>query len=314
MKKFEIQNIPDELKSINSWVVWRYVQRDGGRNGKQPFISSTCYPSRRWPLPAKTTDPKTWSSFDDAVFYGKLSGNGGIGFVFSPNIPYIGLDIDDCIINGEIITPVKELLDDLYTYSELSPSRTGIRCILKSNYSGNRNISGYNNIRKIEISTDRRYVTITGFVINDYPLEINENDTVMNEILVQKGNHPTTPPCVCNSESLNQIDVDLITGPEEFNDVQIIAKIWSSQKGKKLWTGDISLFDNDHSRADMALLCMITNWSRNIKQIDRLFRKSKLYRSKWEQKCGMINGVECTYGDISIIKALSRTKDFLKYR
>lgn len=193
MKKFESHNIPDELKVYDSWVVWRYIQRNGGRNGKQPFISSTCYPSRRRPIPAKTTDPKTWSSFDDAVQYGKLSGNGGIGFVFSPNIPYIGLDIDDCIVNREIIAPVKKLLDDLNTYSEISPSGTGIRCILKSNYSGNQNISGYNNIRKIEISTDRRYVTITGFVIEGYPLEINENDKVMDEIVVngKLTHHPT---------------------------------------------------------------------------------------------------------------------------
>jgi hypothetical protein len=52
-----------------------------------------------------------------------------------------------------------------------------------------------------------------------------------------------------------------------------------------LWRGDTSDYDNDHSRADLALLRHLAFWTNyNEERIDRLFRQSGLSRQKWERE------------------------------
>jgi len=54
-----ITKIPEELRQIPQWVVWRLVDRDGKKT-KLPFdpVSGN---------PASTTNPHTWRSFDEAL-------------------------------------------------------------------------------------------------------------------------------------------------------------------------------------------------------------------------------------------------------
>ena len=55
-----IGNIPEELKSIPNWVIWKLIESNG-KLTKVPFQS------KNPDLPASTTNPKTWSTFNDAV-------------------------------------------------------------------------------------------------------------------------------------------------------------------------------------------------------------------------------------------------------
>jgi len=48
--------------------------------------------------------------------------------------------------------------------------------------------------------------------------------------------------------------------------------------------GDAGEFQNDHSRADFALCCLLAKrYGANAFRIDQTFRRSKLYRKKWER-------------------------------
>jgi primase-polymerase (primpol)-like protein len=47
--------------------------------------------------------------------------------------------------------------------------------------------------------------------------------------------------------------------------------------------GDTSTYEGDDSRADLALVGMLAFWTHDPDQIDRLFRRSALYREKWNR-------------------------------
>ena len=73
-----------------------------------------------------------------------------------------------------------------------------------------------------------------------------------------------------------------------------------------LWEGDISGHGNDASGADMALCSLLAFYCRrNAEQIDRLFRRSELYREeKWDK---VHRGDGATYGEMTIARACATT-------
>ena len=120
-------NIPAELQARRQWVCWRYeIKR--AKWTKVPYNARTA-------APASTTAPPTWSSFQDAKqacldqpFYD------GIGYVFSKNDPYCGVDLDHCINDaGEISTWAAEREAQLQAsgaYTETSVSGSGVHAIV----------------------------------------------------------------------------------------------------------------------------------------------------------------------------------------
>jgi putative DNA primase/helicase len=54
---------------------------------------------------------------------------------------------------------------------------------------------------------------------------------------------------------------------------------------QRLWAGDTGGYPS-HSEADMALCCLLAFWTQDATQIDRLFKRSGLYRDKWDEPHG----------------------------
>ena len=59
-------------------------------------------------------------------------------------------------------------------------------------------------------------------------------------------------------------------------------------------------YEGDHSRADLALCRLIAFYTQDPEQIDRLFRQSALFRSKWER---------ADYREWTITKAIETTPE-----
>jgi primase-polymerase (primpol)-like protein len=78
-----------------------------------------------------------------------------------------------------------------------------------------------------------------------------------------------------------------LSGRSDDDDEALIARAHGAANGSKfarLWRGDTSGYDGDESRADLALLSLLAFWcSGDSVRIDRLFRRSGLYRAKWER-------------------------------
>src|SRR5215207_391143 len=68
--------------------------------------------------------------------------------------------------------------------------------------------------------------------------------------------------------------------------IELCREARNAQKFEALYDkGDISAYGDDHSRADQALVCMMTFYTQDPDQLDRLFRRSALYRpEKWGQR------------------------------
>ena len=310
MMKFDVTKIPDELKACRQWVVWR--------SDKIPLIPSTTFPSRRLPPEmAKTNDPNTWSDFDTAVKYGKCSCNKGIGFVITPKDPFVIIDIDKCIDNGKLKPGILDFLYRLNSYTELSPSRTGLHIIIKNPYKRKTPNLQLPDIGKIEIYGIGQYVTITGHTLDIFDNKIREDESIIQNLVSlteEKENvHKINKNLTNDNSVLN--DLKLIIENVEFDDDFIYYLLLNNSKMMKLWKGDMSDYDNDHNRADQALLTFIANLSRNPEQIDIIFRKSCLMREeKWDQSfCH--DEKQYTYGSWSIQKALNFTNyNYKSYR
>ena len=153
--------LPDALVEREQWVCWREEERDGKPTkvpvtpGNGGFASST--------------DPDTWSSFEDAVEYVETGDVEGIGFVFTDDDPVVGVDLDDCREPDtcEVEPPARDIIDRLDSYTEVSPSGTGFHVLLKGELSQGRNRRG-----SVELYDSARYFTVTGKHLEGTPLRV----------------------------------------------------------------------------------------------------------------------------------------------
>src|SRR6266702_4998821 len=143
-------NLPEELRSLKQWVLWRYEDVGAAKPTKVPY-------TLRGTL-ANVTDPSTWSSFDDLLRSVELGNFSGIGFVFSDADPYCFIDLDDAEGDDAILQRHLKVYHEFETYAEVSPSGKGLHLICKGKVPAGRRRS------KIEIYPHERYATMTGNV------------------------------------------------------------------------------------------------------------------------------------------------------
>src|SRR5215213_1555072 len=116
--------IPAELKKLPRWVAWRSDPRRGGKKpAKVPINPATG-------RPADPSDPRTWGAFDAAVKRWQNDGLAGIGFVFEGD-GLAGADLDGCRNpeTGELEPWADAIVQKFGTYTEVSPSGTGVKLI-----------------------------------------------------------------------------------------------------------------------------------------------------------------------------------------
>ena len=71
--------------------------------------------------------------------------------------------------------------------------------------------------------------------------------------------------------------------------------------------GDLRAHQGDHSSADLGLCNLLAFWTdRNAHRMDGLFRRSRLYRQKWDERHA---GDGSTYGQITINRALADCRE-----
>ena len=158
-----LDNIPVELCVHARFLLWRAEGPAGTKLKKVPYVS-TMRNSH-----GSSTDPYTWSTFDQTVAAHEEGGYTGIGFVLN-NDGLVGIDIDHCVREGVIDVAALELMNKLaVNYFELSPSGTGLRGfgygdILEKGTSGT-----YNGLH-VELYSNVRFLTVTGLAIKNAPL------------------------------------------------------------------------------------------------------------------------------------------------
>ncbi len=295
------ERIPKELTVLPQWVCWKFAETEKGKPTKIPINAQTG-------AKAKTNDPETWSPFDKVTAFYRENNNGngvriqGIGFVVSDADGFAGVDLDHCRNSetGEIEPWAQDIINRLNSYSEISPSGTGVRIFVKGKLPGPGNKKG-----DFEVYEKGRFFTITGHHIEGTPLTVEHRQAEINEIhqeIFGQGTNATPTP---NSQSQPK----RYRESQPLEDLEVIKKAKSAINGDRftqLWEGNISGYTS-HSEADLALCGKLAFWTgNNQEQIDRLFRISGLFREKWDEKH---YGDGRTYGQGVIEEAVSGTRE-----
>lgn len=280
------ENIPDELKACRQWICHK------DKIPKSPLYNGNANP----------TDPATWGSYEQAIRAVSRYGYSGLGFVFAADSPYCGIDIDHCINpdTGEINLNALDIVETMDSYTEHSPSGTGLHIIYKGSEHPEWKRKGTDALGKgvhLEMYQSGRYFTVTGNKYGDQCF-VSERDDFAG--LIQKtymSGRKEAQFNACRPVSEQQAFSSIPS------DHDIIAHLKRDSKGEKLYSGDTSSYGNDESRADAALCAIIAFYTKDAAQIDRIFRSSGLMRDKWDRKTGA-----STYGAITIENALKTVK------
>lgn len=118
--------VPEELTVLNQWVVWRYQWSEEENRWKKPPVDPTTGKLMGW----KNFD--NWLTYDEATLATEEY-DYGIGFVLTPEDPLSFIDLDDVIDpdTGEIEQWAMEVVDSIDSYTEISPSGTGLRIAVR---------------------------------------------------------------------------------------------------------------------------------------------------------------------------------------
>lgn len=284
----EIQtaNIPAELLQKKQWVVWKWKER-GGKLTKPPYKANG---GGR----ASSTDASTWGTFGEALRAYEDGKVDGVGFVFSENDSYCGLDFDNCrdLASDECEAEAWNWIKEIDSYTEISPSGKGYKTFLRG-----RLPQGGHHGGQIEVYDTGRYFTITGQRLNATSANIEPRQEELDELVRHywPEDFDTGAEVEPETDTGNEIeDEHLITLALEADDLG---------KFERLWSGDFSDYASQ-SEADLALCCKLAFWTnRDAECIDRLFRQSGLMRKKWNRK---------DYRERTIKRALELTTETYK--
>jgi len=305
--------IPDTLTERESWVCWRYnFDTDRDEWTKVPVDAQTGGF-------AKSTDSDTWVSFAEALAYHERNGTDtdGVGFIVHDEDMVLGLDLDDCrdATTGDLEPWAEDVLDDVPTYAEVSPSGTGLRLFgLGFVPDGGTRADAGDGEGHIEMYDTGRYLTVTGHHIEDTRESVRQvNDEVgdvHSEYIADDSPDSETSKTTGNDRrESNSTDATPTpdghkSGSSNLSDDEILEKAKDAENGDKfrrLWIGDTSDYPS-HSEADLALAGLLAFWTGgDRRRIDHLFRKSELYREKWDRD---------DYRERTIDKALEGRSDF----
>lgn len=276
------ENLPKELKENALFCLWKYEMRNG-RKTKVPYQTN----GKR----ADSSNKACFSDFNTVVNLAQTYDGIGMG-VFQP---FVAVDIDHCVDGGKLSDMATDIVETLNSYTEYSPSESGVRIVAKADTLSYDKVKYYINNQKIGLEVyvagmTNKFVTLTGNTICEAPIAERTNEIMA--ILDKYMQRPVVAP-----------NPKKIVG-SYLSDESIIEKAAKSKQGGKfsaLWNGEL---ETSHSEADQALCAILAFWcGGDTEQMDRLFRKSKLYREKWERN---------DYREMTLQKALMQTKEFYK--
>jgi len=260
---------PERMTSLPQWVV--------SGDDKIPLDPKT---RRR----ADTTNPATWSDFATArqvAAQHRLN----LGFVFTKASRIVGTDLDKCR-NAEtgVIEPwALAIVQRLNSLTEISFSGTGLHIFAESDELP----EGGRKKGRIEMYDSGRHFLMTGNILPGYETLADRTDELKRmhaEVFTKpeptKPARPTAPSAPLNRDTETILD-----------DVRKTAK------GRQLLSGDMSSYPSQ-SEADQALCNLYVAAGASRSQADDLFRRSALFREKWDQRRG-----DRTYGEKTLDKA-----------
>lgn len=246
--------IPEEMKKYPQWV--------GAGENKIPINPNN---GKR----ASVNEPSTWGTFEQACACGAPH----IGFVFTEKDPFVFIDLDTGkdpslkFLHTEIVTKAA-------SYTETSISGTGSHIVAK----GTLEVDGMRADDKgLEVYATGRFMLMTGWQYYGDGIENSQPLLDYLSTLIQKERF---------------VIEDLVSEESVLSDEEVWEMAANAENGEKfmaLYSGQWQHYDeyqNDHSRADLALATFLDFYTKDVAQVIRLFKFSKLYRPEKGRRNG----------------------------
>ena len=282
-----LHQIPEALKpweTAKRWVCFKIEQRGNGTT-KPPYNPRSGYH-------ASVSDPKTWGTYAEAVAAVSRFNLDGIGIVLGDGL--FGVDIDHATdpATGKPRAEAAEIIETMGSYTEISPSGSGFHILASGDFkptANKKDFPGYSDKYALEMYSTGKYFTVTGQTFRALPVQERaaEANRISRKYLSPQEEKPQQK-----------------AAEDPLNDLALLNMARNSKNGARF----IALFDHgditgypSQSEADLALVNDLCYWANGDPQIiDRLFRRSALFREKWN----VIHAKGKTYGQLTIEKAL----------
>lgn len=160
---FSVVTIPEQLKQIDRWAPWRLVlnTKRSAKAGRDVF-DKVPHRADNPNFGISTGKPDQWFSFDAAVRAVERNPDKfeGVGFCITGQSDLVMVDLDDCVVDGDIAPWADEVVVALDSYTEFSPSGQGLRIVVQ----GSVPFDWTNHDVGIEVYAghQNRFLTITG--------------------------------------------------------------------------------------------------------------------------------------------------------
>lgn len=150
--------LPEAMDGLAARPIWVAWNDEGGRKvPKSPRGGN-----------ARSNDPATWGTYDQAAETAAKCGYSGVGIMLGDGLG--GVDLDGAVKDGEIEPWALEIIEEFGSYAEISPSGTGVHILFWADASKTGAIGRANHAAGIEIYNYGRYFTVTGEQVGASPV------------------------------------------------------------------------------------------------------------------------------------------------
>ena len=280
------ENIPADLKQNGLFCGWKLVPRQWKIGDDFDIEKLLADKNNQTKVPlsvnggfARSNDRSTFVDFKTAVnsdiakpviVNGRFVNGLGLG-IFNG---YSAVDIDHCVKNGKANDFAQKIIDYFQSYTELSPSRTGIRIIFKTDVKSIDKNQYYINNRKLGLEiyiegSTAKFVTITGDIYDGtagFGIVTADPMPIMNEYMFK-----TTP--LYGSKQAE--------APARKADFNLERALSNDRKFHDLWFSKASGSGGNESETDLALCSKLAFYcQKDTSKMNDLFTSSPYFHSK----------------------------------
>lgn len=260
---------PARIEDFPWWCVWKSEIRDG-KPTKVPYNPRT---GQR----ARANNPSTFGTREEAETALTSGRYDGLGFLVDASLGITVIDLDGVVAeDGSLPGPIQDIVDASFTYTEVSPSGTGLHL----SFGVADDVPRKNRASAIclaEAYTHGRFMTFTGNRLPGTPETFSGDIDALRRVLDSLGlaerKRETEPAAHTNGSAGSQENQDVL---------ELAFNARNGDKIRRLFDGDISGYSS-HSEADAAFVGFTSFYSQDPEQLKSWWRTSKLWRRKSER-------------------------------
>lgn len=179
---YDGSGIPELLRQQKRWAPWKATWKED----RQKWDKVPRHPSNPVERGLSTAKVESWVSYEAAkkAFEAHKDELAGLGYVMTGEHGIVGYDLDNCVQDGVVAEWAREVVNRVGSYCEWSPSGNGLRIFCRGSIP--RDWANHDQGMECYAGHRPRFLTLTGLLFEDSPLEVVETPNDVHEDLMAK--------------------------------------------------------------------------------------------------------------------------------